>query len=78
MSYLPINPCPKCGSRQRGMWLGGEGRPWKIICQHCGLEQWSEPTFEQIQVLRKLSGTNKVTEKQREALETVIRWWEDR
>ena len=37
-----------------------------------------EPTFEQIQVLRKLSGTNKVTEKQREALETVIRWWEDR
>lgn len=37
-----------------------------------------EPTFEQMQVLRKLSGTNKVTEKQREALETVIRRWEDR
>jgi len=42
MGYLPINPCPKCGSRQRGMWLGGDGGPWKIVCQHCGLEQWFE------------------------------------
>lgn len=40
----PIKPCPKCGSRKRGMWLGNEeyGRPWKIVCQTCGMEQWFE------------------------------------
>ena len=37
-----------------------------------------EPTFEQMQVLRRLAGAKKLTERQREALETVIRWWEDR
>lgn len=42
MSHLPINPCPKCGSRQRVMWLGGEGGPRRIVCQSCGLEQWFE------------------------------------
>ena len=36
-----------------------------------------EPTFEQMQVLRKLAETKKLTERQREALEAVIRWWED-
>lgn len=37
-----------------------------------------EPTFEQMQVLDKLAKTKKLTESQREALETVIKWWEDR
>ena len=36
-----------------------------------------EPTLEQMQVLDKLAKTKKLTESQREALETVIRWWED-
>lgn len=44
MSYLPIRPCPKCHSRKRGMRLGNVdyGRPWKIVCQTCGMEQWYE------------------------------------
>lgn len=37
-----------------------------------------EPTFEQMQVLRKLAGTRKLTERQREALKATIRWWDDR
>ena len=42
MGYLPIKPCPKCKSRQRGMWIGGGEDAWKIVCQDCGLEQWFE------------------------------------
>lgn len=38
----------------------------------------SEPTFGQMQVLRRLADTKKLTERQREALNAVIRWWEDR
>ena len=37
-----------------------------------------EPTYRQMQVLDRLAKTKKLTESQREALETVIRWWEDR
>ena len=44
MSYLPIKPCPKCKSRNRGIWLGSEerGRPYKLVCQACGMEMWFE------------------------------------
>ena len=37
-----------------------------------------EPTFGQMQILRRLAKTRKLTEKQREALKAMIRWWEDR
>ena len=48
---------------------------------YVGCEEYQhapEPTFEQMQVLRRLAGTKKLTESQREALEAAIRWWEDR
>lgn len=38
----PTRPCPKCGSHDRGLWLGSEeyNKPWKLVCNSCGLEQW--------------------------------------
>ena len=42
MSVNWAKPCPKCHSRDRGLWLGDDetGRPWKLVCQTCGLEMW--------------------------------------